>query len=1065
LTPKVTERFTPSGVATLLGVHMDVLRTRSDAELPDGETKTLVSQHDRVLAMPPTTYDRLCKFSADEDVAVPVTLLSAYFAAAILLAGTPDHALGYFRSGPDGGVILRVASVDADDRLSFRKLTRLVANLLQSTARQRYVRLGQSEGEADAWFLFGPAGSAQGAPVPTLACNETADGLGIVAHRPSGGKASPLHLDAAEFAHLVGELTAEPDRSIAVLVPALRAARERFLCALNPYRRPRHRFRTITEPFEEQVRRTPAAVAIEDEHGKFLTYAELNAQANRLARYLRQVGADRGTRVALALDRSIAQFVAVHAVAKSGAAYVPLETDLPDDRLAFILDDTEPLLILADAATSARLPAGGPRVVDVSQDASAWAELPDTDFTVSGPEHHLLHLLYTSGSTGRPKGVAYPVDGAIANIFWLQRSYPFGPGDVALFKTSYGFDVSIWELFWPLYFGARVVICRPGGHRDPRHLVELMDRHGVTTVFLIPTLMQPLLEHLSRDRCTALRWVFCGGEPVTPRIRDTFHQRSSAALINCYGPTEAGCVTDMVLPPDPGSSHVPLGRPAEHFRLYVLDEDLRISPTGSPGEAYLGGEVGVAQSYWRRPDQTAERFLPDPYGPPGSRMYRTGDLCRYQHDGVLDHLGRADRQVKIRGMRIEPAEVEAVVAEHASVADCVVLPVGEDPRLVAFAVPAPQAILDAHDVLAHAAKLLPQHMRPEQIVEIPAVPATVNGKTDQRALLAAWEEAGDDEREVLPPRDAFDEHLIDLYRRVLGTERIGLGDNFVELGGHSMLAFSLIELCVAELGTEPDVTDLLTATIGELADRMRSGTDAAGSHLVGLFPRPDKPVLVLIHAVSGSAAPFVPVARCLRDAYSVYALQVTDRTPAPIPETIEEFADRYLALVDPLRHERPLVLAGWSMGGCVALEMARRWRSQGFSPARVVLLDTLLPPPALGPVPGRDQARAAILAMDIVALEGGEPGDGAQLRELLNRNRLTFLDYLPAPFDGPVTFLRASEDFAGADALPASYATADRGWQPFVDRLTVGSIPGTHFTLLSESYAESLSKHFLSITE
>lgn len=1051
MTAKHIPTFTSIGIVALLGVHMDDLRTRPEIESPGRAPEILARQGVHAATLSAVTRQRLRALASSENVDLAAPLLSAHLAATARLTGAPDPTC-YLRPGPDGGVASTVLHASAHDRTTFRELTRHVAELIQRGSASSAVHCVHDERAAVAWFALGAATVVPDPSAPVVTCTETAGGFEVTT-RPATGPGP--RLDAATYAHLLDEFTAAPDRPIAAAALVPRAEEKRILNDLNPYARPRHRYRTVTAPFEEQVRRTPDAVAIEDEDGVSLTYAELNARANRLARYLRQAGAGPATRVALALERGIEQFVAVHAVAKSGATYVPLESELPDDRLAFVLDDTDPLLVLADTATKSRLPANGPRVVDVERDASAWSGLPGSDLVPSGSERSLLHLLYTSGSTGRPKGVAYPVDGAIANILWLQRFYPFGLGDTALFKTSYGFDVSIWELFWPLYFGARVVICRPGGHRDPRHLAELMDRHGVTTVFLIPTIMHSLLEHLSPVRCTALRWVFCGGEPVTPRIRDAFHERSSAALINCYGPTEAGCVTDMVLPPDPGSPRVPLGRPAEHFRLYVLDDGLRVRPVGIPGEAYLGGEVGVAQGYWRRPDQTAERFLPDPYGPPGSRMYRTGDLCRYRDDGVLDHLGRIDRQVKIRGMRIEPAEVEAVVAEHPSVADCVVLAEGDgNPRLVAFAVPAPGCLLDAEDVLAHAATLLPSHMLPAKIVEIEAVPANVNGKTDQRALLNALQAADDDERETVPPRDEFDARLIDVFRRVLAVDRIGLADNFVELGGHSLLAFSLIEICDAELGAEPDPVDLLTATVGELADRMRAGAGAATGHLVELYPRPDKPVMVLIHAVSGSALPFVPLARHLRDAYSVYALQVTDRTPVPVPTAIGEFAERYLDLVDPLAEGRPLVLAGWSMGGCVALEMARRRRARGGVLPALLLLDTLLPPPALGPGPEHDQARAAILAMDIAELEGGT---GEELHTLLDRNRLTFLDYRPDPFDGPVTLLHAAEDFPGADALPMCYHTADRGWCHLLDRLAVSVIPGNHFTLLSESHAEKLA--------
>lgn len=627
---------------------------------------------------------------------------------------------------------------------------------------------------------------------------------------------------ARSYLRLLTCLAGDPGRPMAEHPLVDDIERERILRGLNVYAVPEVRHTTMTGPFEEQVRRTPGAVALLDVNGTTVTYRELNERANRLARFLIGQGAGPGSRVGICMERGIAQVVAIYAAVKTGATYVPLEAELPDARLAYMLADVAPGQVLTDRACRDRVPGGAWRTVDV-EDQGPWRDLPVSDPAVDGGPGGLLDILYTSGTTGRPKGVAYPTAGGLAHLAWMQSRYPFGPGDRALFKTSPGFDVSIWELFWPLYHGASLVICPPGEHRDPRRLARLVEDHHVSTVFLPPTVMAPFLEQVSGDRAGALRWAMCGGEPVTPRVRDTFHVTlPSARLVNCYGPTEAGNVTDMVLPAEPGVPVVPLGRPAANFRITLLDENLDLVPVGMPGEAYIGGEVGLAQAYWRAPGRTAERFVADPYGPPGSRMYRTGDLCRYRDDGVLEHLGRIDRQIKIRGLRVEPGEIESVLASHPSVADCAVVAHGTPVRLFAFVVPAGVEGLDVEAIAAHAARDLAEHMRPERVVPVPRIPATVNGKVDKDALLAAMAAADEDDPPMVPPADEVEAAVADIYRRVLDVGPVSMLDTFAALGGHSLLAFKLLDECLEKLHVRPDVADLLAGSVRDVAASVRA---------------------------------------------------------------------------------------------------------------------------------------------------------------------------------------------------------------------------------------------------
>ncbi|MEO3808380.1 non-ribosomal peptide synthetase [Sphaerisporangium sp. B11E5] len=623
---------------------------------------------------------------------------------------------------------------------------------------------------------------------------------------------------ARTFLRLLTRLADDPGTPMAAHPLIDDTERERILRGLNVYGVPEVRHTTMTAPFEEQVERTPGAVALVDGHGTTLTYRELNERANRLARFLIGQGAGSGGRVGICMRRGIHQVIAIYAAAKTGAAYVPLEAELPDSRLAYMFGDVAPGHVLTDPACRGRVPDGAWHTVDVESGQGAWDALPASDPAVDAGPGGLLTILYTSGTTGRPKGVAYPTAGALAHLTWMQGRYPFAPGDRALFKTSPGFDVSIWELFWPLYHGACLVICPPGEHRDARRLARLVEDHRVSTIFLPPTVMAPFLEEVSAGRAGALRWAMCGGEPVTPRVRDRFHATlPTAKLVNCYGPTEAGNVTDMVLPAEPGVPVVPLGRPAANFRITLLDESLDLVPVGMPGEAYIGGDVGLAQAYWRAPGRTAERFVADPYGPPGTRMYRTGDLCRYRDDGVLEHLGRIDRQIKIRGLRVEPGEIESVLATHPSVADCAVVAHGTPVRLLAFVVPAGVDGVDVDAIGEHAAGVLAGHMRPEAIVPVPRIPATVNGKVDKDALVAAWQARAGGEREIVPPADEVEAALIDIYHRVLETGPVSVLDTFAALGGHSLLAFKLLDECLEKLHVRPDVTVLLGGSVRDVA--------------------------------------------------------------------------------------------------------------------------------------------------------------------------------------------------------------------------------------------------------
>jgi amino acid adenylation domain-containing protein len=772
----------------------------------------------------------LRRIAQAEDTSLYVVLLAAYKVLLAQLTGQRDVVVGASPGGRGGGGPSALLRTGLDGTPTFRQAVHRVRTTVQE-ASQHALALDEVVAALSPPAAGGPAPLIQAvfdlvpraeagrtrADVPgtggrwelSLMLREGQDDLAGKLGYSAGrfGRATAARF-ADMFTHLLGLVAAAPDEPVFALSPVPPAERDRILYALHPYRCPDIGYTTMAQPFEEQVRRTPGAVALVSDRGS-LTYAELNAHANRLARHLRAAGARPGGFVAVSMQRSLELMVALYAVAKSGAAYVPIDPGLPDARMGFMLEDSAPVAVLADERTRPRIPAGPWQVLAVDADAPRWADQPAGDLP---PEtgNHLIHMLYTSGTTGRPKAVAYPVDGALADIFWLHRSYPYGPGDTALFKTSYGFDVSIWEIFWPLYCGSRVAICPPDAHRDPGQLRDTIDRYQVTTMFMVPSMMPPFYDRTQLGSCPSLRWVFCGGEPVTPRVRDGFHGRFAAGIINCYGPTELGCVAETVLPVEPNAP-VPVGRPPEHRRAYVLDGNLQPAPVGVPGELYVGGEVGIAQSYHRRPALTAERFLADPFGLPGGRMYRTGDLCRFRGDGVLEHLGRIGRQVKIRGVRIELAEIEAVLAEHCDVAQCVVSVVpGRDGEIAAFVAAAAGRSLSVPAVVSHARRLLPGHMIPATVTEVDAIPTFVNGKIDVEQLLSRIDRGSVTELEpFVAPATESEARVAGLFRTILEVAEVSATASFFELGGHSLLVFQLLEMCTAEFGVELAVKDVL----------------------------------------------------------------------------------------------------------------------------------------------------------------------------------------------------------------------------------------------------------------
>ncbi|MEV5098970.1 non-ribosomal peptide synthase/polyketide synthase, partial [Streptomyces rochei] len=590
---------------------------------------------------------------------------------------------------------------------------------------------------------------------------------------------------------------------------------------------------TLPELLAARAARTPEHEAVVYE-GTSLTYAELDARAERLARALTARGAGPERFVAVAVPRSTELVVALLAVLRSGAAYVPVDPGYPADRIAHILRDAGAMLVLTTRDAEERLPQDGtPRLL-----LDDPAAVPETAATAPGPDHP-AYVIYTSGSTGRPKGVVVSHRAIVNRLAWMQDTYGLEPSDRVLQKTPSGFDVSVWEFFWPLVQGATLVVARPEGHLDPAYLADTVRRAGVTTLHFVPSMLDVFLREPSAASLSGLRRVFCSGEALSAELRARFRSVSDVPLHNLYGPTEAAVdVTYWPCAEDTGDGPVPIGRPVWNTRMYVLDAALRPVPAGVPGELYIAG-VQLARGYLGRPGLSAERFTADPHGVPGSRMYRTGDLARWNHDGSLDYLGRADHQVKLRGFRIELGEIEAALVRQPEVDQAAVVLREDRPgdqRLVAYTVPAPGSEADAAPLTARLRELLPGYMVPAAFVTLPRLPVTPNGKLDRRALPAP---ARTERSAGRAPRTPNEELLRTLFAEVLGVDEVGVDDDFFELGGHSLLATRLISRIRSTAGAEVPIQRVFESpSVAELAPALEeTGRTRAA---VTARPRPER---------------------------------------------------------------------------------------------------------------------------------------------------------------------------------------------------------------------------------
>ncbi|TWF95492.1 non-ribosomal peptide synthase/polyketide synthase [Saccharopolyspora dendranthemae] len=802
--------------------------------------------------------------------------------------------------------------------------------------------------------------------------------------------------------------------------------------------------RTLAELLHLQAERTPDALALLAGQERVL-YAELEARSTRLARYLITRGVGPDTVVGVAMDRSVEQVIALLAIVKSGGAYLIIDSDQPLQRVDHMLADAAPVAVVTTASAASWL--GRPRSADtelspdiglswdtepewISLDdkavrsavaAAGTREITDADRTAPLRSDHPAYVMYTSGSTGTPKGVVVPHRGVVNQLAWMQEEYRLLPQDRVLQKASFGFDASVWELFWPLLNGAGMVMARQGGHWDPRYLVDLIEREQVTVIQLVPSVLRTLLEEAALERCTSLRAVLCLGEALPASVRDRCRDALGVPLHNLYGPTEASiAVTSWECDPERDGPTVPIGAPLWNVRAYVLDDGFRPVPPGVAGELYLAGD-GLARGYLGRPTLTAERFVACPFGSAGERMYRTGDVARWDDEGQLHFVGRVDDQVKLRGFRIEPGEIEAALAGHERVAQAAVV-VREDvpgsPRLLAYVVgdPGDDRARLAAAVREFAASTLPEYMVPSAVVVLDELPLTANGKLDRATLPAPEESAGAGGRRPVTLREQL---LCSIFEQVLEVPSVGVEESFFERGGNSLLAVRLVNRIRAVLDAEVPIRAVFQApTVAGLLDRIaRGGQRKSADVLVPMRSSGDRAPIFCAHTVLGLGWEYGWLANRVSDRYPLYALRPrgADSVTSDLPDSLTRMAADYVAQIRTVQASGPYQLLGWSFGGNVVQEMAAQLREAGEEVSLLVVLDAS---PMDGGPTAEQRAGFAEQEETVAGVLTGEEHD-AYVRIVRNNTKI-LLAHRTRKTDGDLLLI-------SADSSPK----ADL-WQPFV---------------------------------
>ncbi|PXK75055.1 enterobactin non-ribosomal peptide synthetase EntF [Klebsiella variicola] len=998
-------------------------------------------------------------------------------------------------TGPVLNVLPLAVHIDAQETLADLAM-RLAAQLKKMRRHQRYdaeqiVRdSGKAAGDEP---LFGPVLN-----VKVFDYQLDIDGVQAVTHTLATGPVNDLELalfpdetgglsleilankaryDEAELRRHVARLTALLAQFAAD--PALRCGEAEMLSANELARLAAVNDTVVPLPattlsalVADQARKTPDAPALADARWQF-SYREMRQQVVALAQLLRQRGVKPGDSVAVALPRSVFLTLALHGIVEAGAAWLPLDTGYPDDRLRMMLEDARPsLLITSEDQLDRFSDIPGLESLCYQQPLAAGDDAP---LALSKPDH-TAYIIFTSGSTGRPKGVMVGQTAIVNRLLWMQDRYPLSAQDVVAQKTPCSFDVSVWEFWWPFIAGAQLVMAEPEAHRDPQAMQQFFARYGVTTTHFVPSMLAAFVASLDADSvaaCRTLRRVFCSGEALPTELCREWERLTGAPLHNLYGPTEAA--VDVSWYPACGpelaavtGSSVPIGWPVWNTGLRILDAAMRPVPPGVAGDLYLTG-IQLAQGYLGRPDLTASRFIADPFAP-GERMYRTGDVARWLTNGAVEYLGRSDDQLKIRGQRIELGEIDRVMSglpdvaqavSHACVFNQAAATGGDARQLVGYLVSDSGLPLDTAALKARLAEQLPPHMVPVVLMQLAELPLSANGKLDRKALPLPTLGG---ERSGRPPEPGMETLVATAFSQLLGCEVNDIDADFFALGGHSLLAMRLAAQLSRQLARQVTPGQVMVAsTVGKLSALLAADLSDEQARRLGLdtllpLRESDGPTLFCFHPASGFAWQFSVLARYLSPRWSITGIQ-SPRPQGPMASaaSLDEVCEHHLRTLLAQQPHGPYYLFGYSLGGTLAQGIAARLRQRGEAVAFLGLLDTWPPetqnwaekeangldPEVLAEI---DREREAFLA----AQQGQASGE---LFSAIEGNYADAVRLLTtahsAKFDGKATlFVAEKTRQAGMDPQVV--------WGPWVAELEVFSQNCAHVDIISPQAFEAI---------
>ncbi|MEZ3660221.1 enterobactin non-ribosomal peptide synthetase EntF [Klebsiella variicola] len=1006
-------------------------------------------------------------------------------------------------TGPVLNVLPLAVHIDAQETLADLAM-RLAAQLKKMRRHQRYdaeqiVRdSGKAAGDEP---LFGPVLN-----VKVFDYQLDIDGVQAVTHTLATGPVNDLELalfpdetgglsleilankaryDEAELRRHVARLTALLAQFAAD--PALRCGEAEMLSANELARLAAVNDTVVPLPattlsalVADQARKTPDAPALADARWQF-SYREMRQQVVALAQLLRQRGVKPGDSVAVALPRSVFLTLALHGIVEAGAAWLPLDTGYPDDRLRMMLEDARPSLLITSEDQLARFSdIPGLESLCYQQPLAAGDDAPlaagdDAPLALSKPDH-TAYIIFTSGSTGRPKGVMVGQTAIVNRLLWMQDRYPLSAQDVVAQKTPCSFDVSVWEFWWPFIAGAQLVMAEPEAHRDPQAMQQFFARYGVTTTHFVPSMLAAFVASLDADSvaaCRTLRRVFCSGEALPTELCREWERLTGARLHNLYGPTEAA--VDVSWYPACGpelaavtGSSVPIGWPVWNTGLRILDAAMRPVPPGVAGDLYLTG-IQLAQGYLGRPDLTASRFIADPFAP-GERMYRTGDVARWLTNGAVEYLGRSDDQLKIRGQRIELGEIDRVMSglpdvaqavSHACVFNQAAATGGDARQLVGYLVSDSGLPLDTAALKARLAEQLPPHMVPVVLMQLAELPLSANGKLDRKALPLPTLGG---ERSGRPPEPGMETLVATAFSQLLGCEVNDIDADFFALGGHSLLAMRLAAQLSRQLARQVTPGQVMVAsTVGKLSALLAADLSDEQARRLGLdtllpLRESDGPTLFCFHPASGFAWQFSVLARYLSPRWSITGIQ-SPRPQGPMASaaSLDEVCEHHLRTLLAQQPHGPYYLFGYSLGGTLAQGIAARLRQRGEAVAFLGLLDTWPPetqnwaekeangldPEVLAEI---DREREAFLA----AQQGQASGE---LFSAIEGNYADAVRLLTtahsAKFDGKATlFVAEKTRQAGMDPQVV--------WGPWVAELEVFSQNCAHVDIISPQAFEAI---------